>query len=93
MRHRSRDELSEGIGGLRKAVAAGAAPPKPLARVGVGSIAGAGAKLLPAAGLGVSILTSYRHGENESIPEMVCRIEKCDPSIKVVPDKPRKPER
>jgi len=62
--------------------------------VGAGSIVrGAGGKLLPAARLGVSILTSYKHGENESLPEMVCRIDKCDPSIKVIPDKPRKPER
>src|SRR5262249_44554328 len=48
------DELTEGMGALRKAVPAGGPPPKPLPRVGLGSIArGAGGKLLPAAGLGV----------------------------------------
>jgi len=62
--------------------------------VGAGSIVrGAGGKLLPAAGLGVSILTSYKHGENESLPETVCRIEKCDPSIKVIPDNPKRQQR
>ena len=48
------------------------------------------AKLFPAAGVALDILTSYKHGENESLPEMVCRIEKCDPTIKVVPDKPKR---
>jgi RHS repeat-associated protein len=90
------DEFAEGTQKLRKAVAAGGKPPAPPPRAGMSaaSIArGVGGKVLPAAGLGVSILTSYKHGENESLPEMVCRIEKCDPSIKVIPDKPRKPER
>jgi len=89
------DELTEGMQVLRKAVPAGGAPPNPLPReMTAASIArGAGGRLLPAAGLGVSILTSYKHGENESLPETVCRIEKCDPSIKVIPDNPKRQQR